>query len=219
MSTKVESINRDIMTKEGWQGTIEDHLEQARRRHSKKEVLLVEAKLFATVHPDTDAPLSPPQLVIMATQFTGNTMAEVGACKDRYAALTLAMSGASHAVASIFTSEMWVRYVSLKPGEPIPPIRGQVRDHPGRREGVVIYVCHRIFGEQILQSIITPLGKGPHRELSPWDRQETSGIGRFERFVWGEDDLRDPNFISTCKKALATKDLARFSPGGDRGQA
>lgn len=218
MSTEVKAINRDIMTKEGWEGEISDHLDKVRRRHSKKEVTLVEARLYATVHPDTDVPFSPPQVAIMATQFTGNTLDEVGHNKDRFAALTLAMSGASRAIASIFTSEMWLRYVSMMPGEPIRVPQGEVRTHPDRKEGVLIYVSHRVFGEQVLQSIITPIGKGPHRNLSPWDRQESSGIGRFERFVWSEEELRDPAFIATCKKALATRDIERFYPR-PRGQA
>lgn len=203
MSTKIESINRDLTTKEGWDGFIKERCEKARLISRKKEVEFADVSLVLRRDPMTGEPYPTPILYMAAMRFyspTGNAD-EIEEVKEKYVMQMRTVAVAGGAFASLYRSECW-----LSKNVPINAPHVQPRLDPKRVEAIMLTTAHRDFGEAIYTAEITTKPhpnpkKRPRRIIAPWE-SGPGMTGRFASFVPPEQTINDESLVKSARVYL-----------------
>lgn len=196
---KIEVIEGDITTQEGWAAFVKERLEHVRTFAQKGELKFVEVSLVITRDLSTGAMLARPQILMLLGIFVGRTDDELESAKDQFAQRVRITALAGRAIASFFVSEAWV-VVGVTPEE-IDKI-GAPRNHPRREEVVIASVAHRVFHME--PHVYTASIKGPKkkRQISDWVDHGFGGQGgRFDRFLVPVEAERDPQHEALTQMA------------------
>ena len=202
---KIEVINRDLTSKEGWEAFLKERCDRARELSSKKESRYVDLSLVLRRDPYTGEVYPKPTLYMCATAFVSPTENddEIERQKDKYATQMRCVAVAGGAFASLYRSECWL----TKNHDPSKP-HIQPRLDPNRIEVIMFTVSHRDFGDTMFTAEITTIpnkkpNKRPKRSVGVWDANPGTVIrGRFGSFVPPNSALIDEKMITIARQYL-----------------
>lgn len=220
MSTKIETINHDITTKEGWEALLEQEATITHERYSREEQKLATVLLYLERDPRTEIPFPSPRVIGLLSHFASENDDEGQAAKVAFEMIVRATAVIGRAVASIFTSEVWI----LQTTDPDERANhdGPVRTHPKRQEAVVMTAAHRSLEGRYSSAIIHVAGSV--RTVEPFRHEGSSkllAMGRFASFVPPASIMDNPMNVAMARLYLEhhAKELTIIEPpGGPRAE-
>lgn len=201
MSTdmKIEVINADLTTKEGWDGFVKIRKQRAREISEKRDPGFVDTGLLLKKNPITEepAPNGTHLLMMFFTVFAGSED-EVEEIKENYSMLMRAVACVGDAMACYYRSEIWMSTHTMPRGGSLPHIV-QPSKNPNRTEAIMLMTSHREFGDMAYLAPISPQPNKPHkRVIGPWEQHEGM-VGRFASFLPPLDAANDPITIAASR--------------------
>lgn len=221
MSTKIEVINQDLTTKEGWEEYLQCLQKEKADQAKHGELVLMETILVIVNDPVTEEVFPRPSLAILGTVFNAASAEEAEEQKDRFAGICASMAILGRSIASINFSESW--FLSGEAGRKAHESGIRPSEHPDRQEGLSLMTYHRDFGAGFYQALITPKTKR-RRKIGPWennfagkDPKDAGMSGRFAAFVPPPARANDPAARALAKLCLSMQEefMLMFKPKKD----
>jgi len=198
---KIEVIEQDISTPEGWRTFVDRRLAEQRERARAELGGLAEVLLVVT-RDDTGADLPRPAVVASLGLFHGANDDEVEESKADFVALTRSLSVVYRAIASICVTEGW-----FSTPETEADLTRRPSQDPNRKEALYITVTHRSFMPQTraVMAFITRVNGARRVEDWTWMPEEMICSGRMADFslpLTVEQHPEYPDSVEMCRRYL-----------------
>lgn len=162
---KIQLINNDVTTKEGWRNIILEECATFGKRARNREFQLMRVDLFTLRHPVSGDELnSKIARILLATRFNSPTDddSEIEYQKEHFARIVRCHALIGEAIGSLAFSEIWRSH--RREGDP----RIQPRHDPKREEALMIASNHRDHGAGMHSAIIHPIQNKTKRRIGDW---------------------------------------------------
>lgn len=205
---KIEVINEDVLTKDGWQTFLMNMCAELAELAAVEEQKLATVTLICLSDPQTERPYDQPKQVRIATVFHGPFEdGQVADQKREFVQAVRCHALLGNAIASALTTEAWVAF-NVNPKDKRRP-----EQQPNRKDALVITADHRDFKGSQHMAIIHSNPDGKTRRVDPWTHDyigEEFGLGgAFSSFV--PPAVKDPHKRLFALQ-LAKKYLKEMAP-------
>lgn len=216
-SPKIEVINGDLRSKEGWVRFLEGRAECAREMSKRKDPKFADAALVLTRDVMTGEPFEKLTLMICAVTFHSKTddQDEIEEQKNAFVTMMFSAGIAGGAIASVWRSETWMSQNTsgIRP-----------KNDPKRTEQIILMHDHCEFGKGMWAAeIAAHPTKRWKRKIRPWVRLDDieGGVtmGRFSSFVPPRDAVLDEELVGEAREYIKYKNTLREVFRHDPGKA